>query len=453
MRWIGLRGTGCCDAAGHAGGTARRRCASHGDVVIWLGVAACLGWAVLLLGRGMFWLGGENDRVPAPDPDAWPAVTILIPARDEAETIGAVVGALRAQDYPGEVRLWVVDDRSSDGTGEVARAAGAGVVTGQGRAAGWTGKLWALQQGMEMASDAARGGNAASDAARGANAATPNTPYLLFTDADILHAPDSLRRLVARAEAGGLVLTSLMARLRCESPAERWFIPAFIFFFQMLYPFAWANDPRARSAAAAGGCVLLRRDALARAGGLATIRGAMIDDCSLAAIMKPLGPTWLGLTDRVVSLRASPDIGPIRRMVARTAYAQLRHNPVLLLAMLAGLGLVFLAPPVLALWGEGWAAGLGLAAWAAMALAFAPTLRFYRVSVLRGLALPGIAAAYMLFTLDSAWQHMRGRGGMWKGEAAPPPQPARPRRGQQAGLARHGPMRRRANPTAASKVD
>ena len=367
--------------------------------MIWLGLAACLAWAVLLLGRGMFWLGRENDRVPAPEPPAWPAVTIVVPARDEAGTIGAVVQALQAQDYPGEFRLWVVDDRSSDGTGGLARAAGATVITGLGRAPGWTGKLWALQQGLD-----------AADAA---------SPWLLFTDADIIHAPDSLRRLVARAESGGLVLASLMARLRCESPAERWFIPAFIFFFQMLYPFAWANDPRARTAAAAGGCVLLRRHALEQAGGLAAIRGAMIDDCALAAILKPLGPTWLGLTDRVVSLRASAGVGPIRQMVARTAYAQLRHSPVLLSGTLLALGLVFLMPPVLALLGQGWARGLGVAGWAAMALGFAPTLRFYRVAVLRGLALPGIAAAYMLFTLDSAWAHHRGRGGMWKGESAP----------------------------------
>lgn len=369
--------------------------------MITLGAAACLAWAVLLLGRGWFWLGRETDAAPAPDPASWPAVTILIPARDEAETIGAVVASLRAQDYPGEVRLWVVDDRSSDGTGALARAAGAGVITGQGRAPGWTGKLWALQQGLDQV--------------------RPDTPYILFTDADIVHAPDNLRRLVARAEAGGLALTSLMARLRCESPAERWFIPAFIFFFQMLYPFAWANDPRARTAAAAGGCVLLRRDALERAGGLAAIRGAMIDDCSLAAIIKPQGPIWLGLTERAVSLRASPGVGPIRRMVARTAYAQLRHNPLLLLGMLAALGLVFLVPPALALFGAGVSRLLGLAGWAAMAVAFAPTLRFYHLSPLRGLALPAIAAGYMLFTLDSAWAHHRGRGGMWKGEAAPRP--------------------------------
>ena len=426
--------------------------------MIWLGAAACLAWAVLLLGRGMFWLGRENDRIPAPDPAAWPAVTILVPARDEAETIGAVVAALRAQDYPGVFGLWVVDDRSTDGTG--ALADGATVITGQARAPGWTGKLWALQQGLIAASDAARGANAASDAARGANAASnaacgadaasdaarganaasdaarganasldvacgasaplPDTPYLLFTDADILHAPDSLRCLVARAEARGLVLTSLMARLRCTSRAERWFIPAFIFFFQMLYPFAWANDPRARTAAAAGGCVLVRRDALQRAGGLLAIRGAMIDDCALASILKPQGPTWLGLTDRVVSLRASPTIGPIRRMVARTAYAQLRHSPVLLLGMMVALSLVFLAPPALSIFGQDWTRGLGVVAWAAMMLAFAPTQRFYGLSAWRGLALPLIAAAYMLFTLDSAWAHIRGRGGMWKGEAAPP---------------------------------
>jgi hopene-associated glycosyltransferase HpnB len=377
--------------------------------VIWLGAAALLAWLVLLLGRGMFWLGRERDEPPVAEPAHWPDVTILVPARDEAETIATVVHALLAQDYPGRIGLWVVDDRSSDGTGELARTAGSGdarlqVVTGGDRPPSWTGKLWALQQGLE--------------------AARPATPYLLFTDADIRHAPDSLRRLVARAEAGGLALTSLMAKLRCESRAERWFIPAFIYFFQMLYPFRWANDPAAGTAAAAGGCVLLRRADFEVAGGLAAIRGAMIDDCSLAGLIKRHKPgtrIWLGLTERVVSLRACPTVEPIRRMVARTAYAQLRYSPVLLLGMLLALTLVFLVPPALAVLGHGWARLLGLAAWAGMALSFAPMLRFYRLSPLRGFALPAVALAYMMFTIDSAIAQYRGRGGMWKGEAGPAP--------------------------------
>jgi hypothetical protein len=407
-------------------------------------VAACLAWAVLLLGRGMFWLARDDDRGAAllPDPAAWPRVTAIVPARDEAATIGATVASLLAQDYPGAFRLIVVDDRSTDGTGDLARAAAAGdprlvVVQGGARAPGWTGKLWALEQGLR---------------------AVPDAPdHLLFTDADIRHAPDSLRMLVRRATAEGRVLVSLMARLRCESPAERWLIPAFIFFFQMLYPFRWSNDPGARTAAAAGGCVLLDRTAFERAGGLAPIRGALIDDCALARRLKAVGPIWTGLsapddrrgaspgglnrprptapddrrgaspgglnrprpTSRVDSLRPYEDVGPIRRMVARTAYAQLGYRVAALAGMILALALVFLAPPLLALLASGPAAGIGALAWAAMAVAFAPTLRRFGLSPLRGLALPGIAAAYMAFTLDSALAEWRGRGGMWKGEAGP----------------------------------
>lgn len=370
--------------------------------MIWLAAASLVSWLVLLFARGWFWTGRDDDGAVPPGPALWPDVTVIIPARDEAPSIAATVRSVLAQDYPGQIRLFVVDDRSSDGTGTIARAAGderLTVVQGQGRAEGWTGKLWALQQGLD--------------------AAKPTTPYILFTDADITHAPDSLRCLVARAEAGGLVLVSLMAKLRCESAAERWFIPAFIYFFQMLYPFRWANDPRARTAAAAGGCVLLRRASFEAAGGLASIRGAMIDDCTLAGVMKRQGPTWLGLTERVHSLRACETVEPIRRMVARTAYAQLRYNPFLLVGMLAALSLVFLAPPLLTLFGPGWSRALGALAWAGMVLSYAPTLRRYGLGVWRGLALPGIAFYYMLFTLDSAIAEYRGRGGMWKGEAAP----------------------------------
>jgi hopene-associated glycosyltransferase HpnB len=331
-------------------------------------------------------------------------VTALVPARDEAGTIGATVRSLLVQEYPGPLRVVVVDDRSTDGTGDAARAAAGGdprlaVVTGGPRPAGWTGKLWALQQGLDAA-----GGPAG---------------LLLLTDADIRHAPDSLRMLVRRQQAEGRVLVSLMARLRCESAAERWLIPAFIFFFQMLYPFRWSNAPGARTAAAAGGCVLLDAAAFARAGGLGPIRGEIIDDCALARRMKAVGPIWVGLTERVESLRPYDGAGAIRRMVARTAYAQLGYRVGALAGMLAALALVFLAPPLLALLHPGLAGWLGLLAWLAMVVAYAPTLRRFGLSPWRGVALPGIAAAYMLFTLDSAWAEWRGRGGLWKGEAGP----------------------------------
>jgi hopene-associated glycosyltransferase HpnB len=365
-------------------------------------------WLYLLIGRAGFWLAGErDDEIPAGE-QLWPAIAAIIPARDEAESVGATVASLLQQDYPGEFTVILVDDQSHDATAQVARDAAAAlgaaqrlsVLTGQALPGGWTGKLWAQHQGVEATADAVH-----------------QPDYLLFTDADIVYAPDALKGLVARANAGGYVLTSLMAKLRCESLAERMFVPAFIFFFQMLYPFAWANNPRRATAAAAGGCMLVHRDALSRAGGMAAIRSALIDDCALAKKLKVRGPIWIGLTNRVSSVRAYPALDDIRHMVSRTAYAQLRYSPLLLAGTICGLAITYLAPVVLAVLAGGIARLLGVGAWLAMALAFQPTLRFYRVSALWGLALPAIAAIYMAFTLDSAYQHARGRGGMWKGRA------------------------------------
>jgi hopene-associated glycosyltransferase HpnB len=364
-------------------------------------------WLYLLLGRGGFWLGRErNDAIGGQGP--WPAITAVIPARDEAECVGETVVSLLRQDYAGEFHVVLVDDQSRDGTAEVARAAAAAlgaidrltVLSGRALPAGWTGKLWAQSQGVEAAE------------------AAPRPPELiLLTDADIVYAPGELAQLAARAHAGGYVFTSLMAKLRCESFAERMFVPAFIFFFQMLYPFAWANDPRRSTAAAAGGCMLVRREKLRAAGGMASIRSALIDDCALAKELKAQGPIWIGLTDGVRSVRAYPEVEDIRRMVSRTAYAQLRYSPLLLAGTILGLAITYLAPVLLTVFATGLAKILGIAAWLLMALAFQPILRFYRVSPLWGLALPAIAATYMAFTLDSAYQHARGRGGMWKGRA------------------------------------
>jgi hopene-associated glycosyltransferase HpnB len=251
---------------------------------------------------------------------------------------------------------------------------------------------------------------------QGIDAARMRAPgYLLLTDADIVYAPDTLTRLVARAEKDGLVLNSLMAKLRRDSIAERGLIPAFVFFFQMLYPFAWANRPGSATAAAAGGCMLARAAALEAAGGIASIRGALIDDCALARRLKQQGPIRLALTERVLSIRDYPALGDIRRMVARSAYAQLRFSPLLLAGTVAGMALTYLAPVLLAVFGNGLARAFGIAAWALMALAFQPTLRLYRATPLWGLALPAIALVYMVFTLDSAYQHARGAGGLWKG--------------------------------------
>jgi hopene-associated glycosyltransferase HpnB len=368
-------------------------------------------WAYLLFARGGFWRAAERDdlsasRQPA---DAEAAVTAVIPARDEADAVGRAVSSLLVQRPTLDVVL--VDDQSSDGTAEAAARAAAElgasdrltILSGRPLPGGWTGKLWALQQGIDHV------------LSRPAPA-----EFLLLTDADIAYAPDSLAALVAEAKAEGLVLNSRMAKLCCTNPAERALIPAFIFFFQMLYPFAWVNQPARAIAAAAGGCMLLRREALLAAGGIESIRGELIDDCSLARRMKAKGPIRLMLTERVRSLRPYAGIGEIRRMVARSAYAQLRFSPLLLLGTAAGMALTYLAPPLLALFGGGAVRLLGLASWAAMALAFQPVLRFYRLSPLWGLALPAIATVYLAFTLDSAWQYWHGRGGFWKGRSQAP---------------------------------
>jgi hopene-associated glycosyltransferase HpnB len=367
-------------------------------------------WLYLVAARGGFWRAADRDgALPAEGlPSAWPAVTAIIPARDEADCVGKTVSSLLRQDYAGEFSVILVDDQSRDGTARVAQEAAAAldangrltVLPGRALPAGWTGKLWAQQQGVEQAGEASQ-----------------PPVYLLLTDADIVYTPDALTSLVARAEAGGLVLNSLMAKLRCVSFAERMFVPAFIFFFQMLYPFVWANNPRRATAAAAGGCMLVRRDALADAGGLAAIRTALIDDCALAKLMKRRGPIAIALTERVHSIRAYPEIGDIRRMVSRTAYAQLRYSPLLLLGTVLGLALTYLAPVALAIFAEGFAQFIGLFVWLLMTMVFMRTVRFYGLSRLWAPLLPAIAAIYMAFTLDSAYQHARGRGGMWKGRA------------------------------------
>jgi hopene-associated glycosyltransferase HpnB len=368
-------------------------------------------WLYLLLGHGGFWRSAERDDGPvAPrgsaSPAVWPIVAVVIPARDEAECIGEGIASLLRQDYAGDWSIILVDDASSDATAAIARQAAAAqdgaarldIVAGRPLPSRWTGKLWALKQGIEAA-----------------QSRTPAPDYLLLTDADIVYQPGVLDSLVARAQAKGLVLTSLMVKLRCESLAERALVPAFIFFFQMLYPFARVNSARSATAGAAGGCMLVRADVLRRAGGIEAIRDALIDDCALAAILKAQGPIWLGLTERVHSIRRYPDFGDIRSMVARSAYAQLRYSPLLLLGTFAGMSLTYLAPMLLALFGAGFARFCGLAAWLLMAIAFQPTLRLYRASPLWGIALPAIAFCYTLFTLDSALQFARGKGGLWKG--------------------------------------
>jgi hopene-associated glycosyltransferase HpnB len=277
------------------------------------------------------------------------------------------------------------------------------IVTGNGPPPGWTGKLSAMRQGLAEVE---------------ASAQAPE--FILFTDADIAYAPDVLSRLVAIARTKNSVLTSLMVKLRCESAAERWLAPAFVFFFQMLYPFAWVNDPRRATAAAAGGCMLVRRDALHAAGGLEAVRNALIDDCALGALMKGQGPIWLGLTESVDSLRAYSTFADFRRMVSRSAFAELRYSPLRLAGAIGGMALVYVAPPLIAIFARGGAQFAGALAWAMMAVSLMPTLRLYRRPLVTGIALPAIAAVYVVFTFDSALQYWRGRGGYWKGRFQAP---------------------------------
>jgi hopene-associated glycosyltransferase HpnB len=370
-----------------------------------LAVSAFVVWAYLLCARGRFWLGTERDNANPPVLADWPSVAAVIPARNEAACVGMSITSLMQQDYAGRLDIFLVDDDSTDGTADVARAAASAakdkhhltVVGGRPLARGWTGKLWAMKQGIDAATAHAK------------------FDYLLLIDADIVHAPDTVRWLVRKADSGRLLLTSFMAKLRCESLAERSHVPAFIFFFQMLFPFSWVNRPTSATAAAAGGCMLVRTAELRQIGGIDAIRSALIDDCALARHLKAFGPIWLGLTDRVRSIRPYNHWQDVRHMISRSAYAQLGYSPLVLLAVTAGLALTFLAAPLLVVFGTGSARLIAVATWAMMALAFQPTLRFYRRSPLWGFALPGIALVYMLYTLDSAYQYWGGRGGTWKG--------------------------------------
>jgi hopene-associated glycosyltransferase HpnB len=363
-------------------------------------------WLYLIAARGHFWRAiPREDRETNAEPPLWPKVTIIVPARDEAVLITQSLSSLFDLDYPGVMNVILIDDQSQDGTAALAKSLAVAhnesrltVMSGRQASAGWSGKLWAMQQGLDAARDPLQ-----------------SPRYVLFTDADIVLAKDTLKRLVARAESSGLVVVSLMAKLHCKSLAERCLIPAFVFFFQMLYPFQWINRRDRTEAAAAGGCMLVRYDDLRAAGGLAAIRSCLIDDCALAQLLKPLGPIWLGLSRRVHSLRTYPRFDDIGQMVRRSAYEQLGRSPLLLIMTIAGMALTYVAPPVLALAASGLARIIGISVWVVMALAFQPILRFYRLSSLWGVLLPAISSIYMVFTLQSAYQHFRGRGGYWKG--------------------------------------
>ncbi|KJS54843.1 glycosyl transferase family 2 [Streptomyces rubellomurinus subsp. indigoferus] len=374
-------------------------------VLLWIAALSLLVWLWLACCHGLFWR--TDVRLPPRRPPVrWPQAVVVVPARDEAAVLPLSLPTLLAQKYPGRARVILVDDHSSDGTGALAAELRSvdglelTVTTPPPLPPGWTGKLWALRHGVELAG--------------------PDAEYLLLTDADIAHGPDSLAELVAAAESNGLDLVSQMARLRVETGWERLIVPAFVYFFAQLYPFRRSNRPGARTAAAAGGCSLVRREALERAGGVAAIRGAVIDDVSLARAVKSSGGrTWLGLADAVDSVRPYPGLEQLWRMVSRSAYAQLRHSPLLLLGTVLGLALVYLVPPVAAV--AGVVAGsapvtaAGAAAWVLMTGTYRPMLRYYGQPSRAALLLPFTAGLYLLMTVDSALQHWRGRGAAWKG--------------------------------------
>ncbi|MEU8956385.1 glycosyltransferase [Streptomyces sp. NPDC048518] len=377
------------------------------SAVAWIAAGSLATWLWLLAGQGFFWRT-DVRLPPRRDPADWPPVCVVVPARDEAEVLPLSLPSLLAQDYPGRAEVFLVDDGSTDGTGELARAlaerhGGLPLTVGSPGEppTGWTGKLWAVRHGIGLA-----------------RARDPE--YLLLTDADIAHEPESLRQLVAAARHGGYDLVSLMARLRVASGWERLVVPAFVYFFAQLYPFRWIGRKGSRTAAAAGGCVLLRTDAAERARIPDAIRQAVIDDVALArAVKRAGGHIWLGLAERVDSVRPYPRLADLWRMVSRSAYAQLRHQPLLLAGTVGGLALVYLAPPVTLIaglaTGSAAAAVAGGLAWLVMTGTYLPMLRYYRQPLWLALSLPATAFLYLLMTVDSAVQHYRGRGAAWKG--------------------------------------
>lgn len=381
------------------------------NLVLAATILSLLIWVGLLGFWGQFWRADQRLRAEDLFPlRTWPAVAVVIPARDEAELIGTALRSHLTQTYPGSLSIVLVDDQSTDGTSNIAaqvakdlgKTGNLTILWGQPLPPGWTGKLWAMEQGFRDLQQ------------------QPSPPdYVLFTDADIAHGQASVQQLVTKAETDGLDLVSLMVRLRCQSFWERLLIPAFVFFFQMLYPFPWVNNPHKKMAAAAGGCALIRFSALARIDGLQSIRHALIDDCALGAAIKADGPIWLGLSTTTCSLRPYPDLQSIWNMVARSAYTQLNYSPWLLMGTVLGMMLVYLISPLgFALgvfWGQIALTGLGLSGWLAMALAYWPTLRLYGGTFLLALALPLIAGLYTLMTIDSARRHWVGQGGAWKG--------------------------------------
>ncbi|MBR8830057.1 MAG: hypothetical protein N5P05_003286 [Chroococcopsis gigantea SAG 12.99] len=377
-------------------------------------------WIYLITGRGGFWLcdqkiDGENTSLVS-----YPSICAIIPARNEAEVLPVSLKSLLNQDYPGQFSLILIDDQSTDNTKEIAqkieREASKDhqleIISGQPLPSGWTGKLWAVKQGIEYA-----GKNIKPD-------------YLLLTDADIEHPPHNLQQLVSKAQKSDLALVSLMVLLRCQEFWEKLLIPSFIFFFQKLYPFPLVNNPHSKTAAAAGGCILIDREVLEAVGGIEVVKDALIDDCSLGIAIKSYLQTyqkdrsiWLGLSQSTVSLRSYSKLADIWQMVARTAFTQLNYSPWLLLGTVLAMSIIYLTPPLAILegsiTGNYLLLGIGFLTQCLMSLAYIPTLKVYELSPLWSLTLPLIGFLYTLMTIDSALQHWGGRGGNWKGRVYP----------------------------------
>ena len=398
------------------------------EIGLLLTVLSLIIWIILLCFHGQFWQADQKLEPSTTELEVLPSVCAIIPARNEAELLPITLRSLFLQDYRGTLSVLLVDDHSTDGTSIIAQKIAEdlnkswqlNVISAQPLPPGWTGKLWAIEQGIIQA-----------------QTLTP-PDYFLLTDADIEHDSTNLRQLITKAQQEDLDLVSLMVLLRCQSFWEKFLIPAFVFFFQKLYPFRWVNDPNNSTAAAAGGCILIHREALNRIGGIPSISQALIDDCALAQAVKssstdkgilsrltsPIvqekkGKIWLGLSSLTRSLRPYPSLSSIWELVARTAFTQLNYSPLHLLGTLLGMTIIYIIPSISVIFGlltGNWLIAVaGLIIWILMAIAYYPTLRLYQSSPLMAFCLPAIAFLYTLMTLDSAWRHWRGQGGAWKG--------------------------------------
>lgn len=381
----------------------------YGQMLITAGILSLLVWGYLLLARGQFWRVQENHPQKASQQPA--RIAVIIPARNEADVVGRAVTSLLQASGANTLHIFLVDDGSSDGTAQAAQDAAITtgrpemltVIAGQPLPPGWSGKLWAMQQGVERAREF-------------------QPDFFLFTDADVVHAPESLATLVSIAEEGSYDLASFMVKLHCDSPAEKFLIPAFVFFFFKLYPPNWVADPGHATAGAAGGCILIRPAALQAAGGIEAIRHEVIDDCALAARVKRSGGRlWLGVTETTESIRPYDGFGGIGSMISRTAFNQLQHSVWLLLLAVVGMAVTYLLPPALVLFSHSKVpVALGAATWLLMAFSFLPVLHIYRLLPFWGLALPLIAVFYMGATVHSAYKYWAGHGGEWKGRVQDP---------------------------------